>query len=215
MSTILEKDLLVLWTGGFGQAVADALAPSGGVRSAPITEEFLADPGSCLSASVGLAAFVGNRPLRPALLQLDEYLWRAGIAWTVCELYDTRLLFGPNVAPGISPCFRCCSARYRGFAFDRQALEQETAFERHMALNPGLEVRGYTPSFVQMAASHVRAIREDAEGRAGLLRELSLPDLAVRQGRAVALHGCRLCRPPAANPAKRFITGLKSAIGIP
>lgn len=215
MSVTVEKDLLVLWAGGFGQAVANALSPGPGVHVAPITEALLADPGAHLPAGTGLAVFVGNRPLRPALLQLDEHLWRAGIAWTACELNDTRLLLGPNVVPGTSPCFRCCSARYRGLAFDRPALEQEAAFERHMALNPGLDMRGFTPSLVQMASGHVRATRQDAQGRAGLMREVSLPDLGVRQGRAVALHACRLCRPALANPAARFVAGLTPAIGMP
>jgi bacteriocin biosynthesis cyclodehydratase domain-containing protein len=215
MSASVETDLIVVWTGGFGEAVAASLAPDAGVRTLPMTEDVLADPGAHLPTNLGLAVFVGNRPLRLGLLRVDEFLWRSGIAWTACELNDSRLLLGPNVLPGVSPCFRCCSSRYRALAFDRTALDQEVAFERHLALNPDLQVRGFTPSLVQMAAAHVRATRKDRAGRAGLLREISLPDLSIRQGRAVALHGCRLCRPVPSDPTGRFVVDLKSAIGMP
>lgn len=213
MNASVARDVLVLWTGSFGQAVAASLASDGSVRSSPLTDAMLAEPRTHLATSIGLAVFVGNRPLRPGLLRVDEFLWQSGIAWTACELNDTRLLLGPNVLPGVSPCFRCCSSRYRAMTLDKAALDQETAFERHMTLNPDIQVRGFTPSIVQMAVTHIRATRHNCAGRAGLLREIALPDISIRQGRAVALHGCRLCRPIPSNPVDRFTADLKAAIG--
>lgn len=213
MNTSLARDTLVLWTGNFGQAVAASLASDAGVRSAPLADDLLADPTAHPGPKPGLVVFVGNRPLRPDLLRLDECLWHSGIGWTACEFNDTRLLLGPNVLPGVSPCFRCCSARYRGMAFEKAALAEEAAFERHLALGSEAQVRGFTPAIVHMAAAHIRAVRRDIPGRAGQLREILLPDISIRQGRAVALHGCRLCRSAPAVPADRFTTGLKAAIG--
>lgn len=214
MNDSVARDSLVLWTGSFGQAVAASLASDVGVRSSPLTDDLLAEPSAHLTGTIGLAVFVGNRPLRPGLLSMDEFLWRSGIAWTACELNDTRLLLGPNVLPGVSPCFRCCSSRYRAMASDRPALDEEAAFERHLASNPDVQVRGFTPAIVQMAVRHIRALRHDCAGRAGLMREISLPDIGIRQGRAVALHGCRLCRPVPASPVDRFTVDLKAAIGM-
>lgn len=209
------RDSLILWTGNFGQAVATALASDVGVRCSPLTDDLLADPIAHLLPRPSLVALVGNRPLRPDLLRLDECLWHSGIAWTACEFNDTRLLLGPNILPGVSPCFRCCSARYRGMTFEKQALAEEAAFERHLTVNRELQVRGFTPAIVHMAVAHIRAVRHDCAGRAGQLREILLPDISIRQGRAVALHGCRLCRPLPEVPADRFTVGLNAAIGIP
>lgn len=215
MSVPLIRDTVVFWTGNFGEAVAASLASDAGVRTAPLTDDLLADPVAHFVTTPDLAVFVGNRPLRPGLLCLDEFLWRSGIAWTACEFNDTRLLLGPNVLPGASPCFRCCSARYRGLAIEKPALAEEAAFEQHLALHRDLQVRGFTPAIVHMAVAHVRAVRIDGATRAGQLREVMLPDIIIRQGRAVALHGCRLCRPTMVVPVNRFTAGLQAAIGMP
>lgn len=215
MNTSVTRDTLILWTGNFGQAVAAALASDVGVRSALLTHDQLADPiAHLVPHKPNLVVFVGNRPLRLDLLRVDECLWHSGISWTACELNDMRLLLGPNVLPGVSPCFRCCSARYRGMAFEKTALTEEAAFERHLTLNGEVQVHGFTPAIVHMAVAHIRAFRHDCSGRAGQLREIALPDISIRQGRAIALHGCRLCRPAPAAPADRFTVGLKAAIGI-
>lgn len=207
------RDSHIFWTGNFGQAVAAALASDVDVRCSPLTDDLLADPIAHLPPRPCLVVLVGNRPLRLDLLRLDESLWHAGVAWTACELNDTRLLLGPNILPGVSPCFRCCSARYRGMMLEKQSLAEEAAFERHLTVNREMQVRGFTPAVVHMAVAHIRSVRRDCEGRAGQLREILLPDISIRQGRAVALHGCRLCRPPTAVPADRFTVGLNAAIG--
>lgn len=215
MNTSVTGDTLILWTGNFGQAVAAAFASDVGVRCAQLTDDLLTDPIVHLVPKPSLVVFVGNRPLRPDLLRVDECLWQAGIGWTACEFNDMRLLLGPNVLPGVSPCFRCCSARYRGMAFEKTGLAEEAAFERHLTLNSAVQVRGFTPAIVHMAVAHIRAVQQDCSGHAGQLREILLPDISIRQGRAVALHGCRLCRSVPAAPADRFTVGLKAAIGIP
>ena len=215
MNSSLTRDTQILWTGNFGQAVAATFASDVGVRCALLTDDLLADPIAHLPPNPGLVVFVGNRPLRPTLLRVDECLWRSGIGWTACELNDMRLLLGPNVLPGASPCFRCCIARYRAMAFDQTALAEEIAFERHLTLNSEVQVHGFTPSIVHMAVAHIRAVEHDCSGHAGQLREILLPDISIRQGRAVALHGCRLCRSAPAIPVDRFTVGLKAAIGTP
>lgn len=207
-------DSMVFWAGEFGKAVSDGLPASFGSRRVCITEEMLSNPAGYMGAEIKFAVFIANRPLRPSLLRLDEFLWNSGINWISCEMNDTRLILGPNIYPKVSPCFRCCSARYRALSFEKQELAEETAFEKHLAIQGDIEVRGFTPSIVHSAIEYIQLTRAEGVKRAGLLRELMLPDLNIKQGRAVALHGCRLCRPVTGEPADRFTTDLKSVIGM-
>ena len=203
---------MVLWDGEFGRATAAALVASEGVRQGRLDDALLANPGSMLDAGLGFTVFVANRPLRRRLLQLDEFLWRSGIEWMCCELNDTRLVLGPVIVPGASPCFRCCSARYRSLSFGKRELEDETAFEDHLAANGKVEVGGFTPAMVALAAEYIRTIPLRGASAAGLMREVELPELTIRQGRAVPLHGCALCGPPVAAPADRFVRDLKQML---
>lgn len=208
------NDSIVLWAGEFGRAVSDALPKNFGSTRIQLTEEMLSKPVDFIGAEVKYAVFVASRPLRISLLRIDEFLWNSGVNWTACEMNDTRLILGPNIFPNVSPCFRCCSSRYRALSFDKQQLAEETAFERHMAINSNIEIEGFTPSIVHLAVEHIKLTRAEGISRAGLLREVMLPDLSIKQGRAVSLHGCQLCRVSYCEPTDRFIVDLKSTIGI-
>ena len=77
------SDTVIFWSGDFGKRVADGLAAGTAARVQALSEDLLADPAAALDG-VRRAVFVANRPLRPSLLRLDEFLWRAGIAWLAC-----------------------------------------------------------------------------------------------------------------------------------
>jgi bacteriocin biosynthesis cyclodehydratase domain-containing protein len=199
-------DLLILFEGRFGQAVAERVASMPGVAVRRLLPAL-----QVLDDLVSRAGFVGVALWRryPAATDaVDAACARHCVPWSSATLEGRFLLMGPLVTPGRG----CCHSCYRKRWLTHLALpEREQALDLAYDADPEIGCEGFLPSSVTVAAAGLMLDRAEADVAPGRVRRLDLLNAVCEETRAIRVHGCDRCGRPLP-PGARYVHHLLAAL---
>lgn len=199
--------MLLLAENRFGRAVAARIE-----RKRKVTlrgfREFL---GGDL-AEVGNHRFVAvalGRPYDKELIRLDVHCRRSGVPWSGVYMMDKFVYCGPLVDPNRGPCQRCFQRRELANLSESRQQERELVIRRALERDSELEIPGFVPPVVAMAAGMLVIHGDSSPEDAGQLRLLNAIDGGFVDTRVIPIHGCD-CRDWGERPAtgRRFVEHL-------
>lgn len=199
---------VVLHYGRFGASVAEHLKRGFGFQT-DVPEAWIKRGAPTSDRDIGFLAVVGSRPLRKICQELDGLCWAIKRPWISCELTDTTLIIGPHVVPGASGCYICAIRRQDSHRANMEEVEWQRAYETYFDSAPDIEIVGYTPAMVGLAVEAIAGTRDGCGLPPGSIREITFPNVSLRQGTTVALHGCPRCREVKDRPGDRFVAELE------
>jgi bacteriocin biosynthesis cyclodehydratase domain-containing protein len=202
-----KRRLLAVGQGAFFDAMAHGLCEEGHIVETELSPPFARR--RLLEDEADLAVFVSTR-LASELFNLDEIMSGLGTPWIVVELASERLRVGPGLRAGLALC-RACVERRMLAHLGPDAAQEELECRAHLADQQVPGVGGFLPTTVGFAIEGVQSL---LDGRLdwGVVREIDLLGLAVRQGRILPVHACRRCRPETREPQRRFVEDLAIAL---
>jgi bacteriocin biosynthesis cyclodehydratase domain-containing protein len=201
------ENLTLFSEGAFGAAVAEHITNIvSAVRVLPLVAS-----AESFEALVRGADFVGIalwRRYPNEADRLDAACAREGIPWSSVVLEGTHIQCGPLVTPGQGPCYACYRKRWLTHL---PFPEREQTLDATYAKDPGLGIRGFTPSSVRIAAAALLLDGEEFERAQGRLRQIDLIHCSMEESRVVRVHGCPRCSRQTA-PGERYVSKLVEAL---
>jgi bacteriocin biosynthesis cyclodehydratase domain-containing protein len=201
------QNLTLFSEGVFGAEVAERISKIvPGVRVLPLVAS-----ATSFEMEIRGSDFVGVALWRRYLHEadrLDGACAQEGIPWSSVLLEGTYIQCGPLITPGQGPCHACYWKRWLTHA---PFAEREQALDSAYAADPGLGIRGFTPSAVRIAAAALLLDREEFKNASGRLRRIDLLHCAVEESRVVRVHGCDRCS-HSTKPGERYFRELVDAL---
>jgi bacteriocin biosynthesis cyclodehydratase domain-containing protein len=205
--------MLVLYSGAFGKAVAEALDRNRATEAVPLADRQGLDELFDRSGD-SFVVFALDRPHPEFLEDLDDSLEARRLRWTAVTLRHRTLICGPLHKPGLGPCWRCYNRRHLTLTLPPYTPEIESAYNRACDTAMLDEVEGFLPTMVEMAAAQILRHEQEYEALAhGSMAVFDVFEGSLTPTKVVPLHGC-CCRPTESDAGpERFVRHLRAVLG--
>lgn len=200
--------MIIIHQGAFGMAVADALALRVNVTCLLSLDEALRHDWQGTSPNEFVVLALGA--LHPRRIsRLTETLWTCGLPHSVAVLSDHLLTCGPLVLPPNGPCYSCSMKRALSMVENPRTSNLDLNLQLYLERSPTLELRGYLPTLVQMAALKLTRHASLDASLSSRVSAVSLNNNSSIESKVIALHGCRCRGERLQTPDERWLRDLE------